>query len=657
MDGDTPLLGVDSRAQHFSRAEENTYLSLVHRLDHRLAFLLGLGFLNETYLVFGDAVILHQLALDLAVRIPLVGLVGSQVRENELSAFMPGVFIVILRNHIGAMGGLVVLVVAVGERIDEPHVERHLPGVVGGDEHLRLLFPLVQWRAAQYGGIAGLGELDELLYELPLVGRRGYVVQYLVLFRTVDADVGCGAEVGDLGIERSEFRNLDEVAETLFLHHLVGDGELVIDGLPGKHRRPCVKGVDPLTLQFPGAQVLEEQVQLGQRVGNGGSRQEGGSQVLAGALLDGAQGEEHVERTLAALAVAQTCHTVVPGGEHQVLEPVALIDKEVVDAHALEVRHVVLAGFDLVEQLFQPDLKVHLAFLHALDLCVAHFRTLLVEDFEVLFHTVQFLLQDVTLDFGGLRYHAELLVREDDGVPVVVLHPVENLDTALRREVLLAGIEDFGVRVGGGEGLCDLVDVRLQAGDKGLVRQSQTLHLVGGTAHDERLAATHLVIGDPPSVLLEHPDAVLLAGIQVGNAQPLEVKTGKALVRAVVLGTDEAVELAVVHVRHFPLELRRLFHEPVGEAVTDLVNLAVGKQGNLRITYLHFLARLVQYGLGDVGRGVVDGMAHKGDAVEDAAFRTHRILVHDAWGGHVGLDAVLVVAGGITDGHVRVEQP
>ena len=36
---------------------------------------------------------------------------------------------------------------------------------------------------------------------------------------------------------------------------------------------------------------------------------------------------------------------------------------------------------------------------------------------------------------------------------------------------------DFGVRVGGGEGLCDLVDVRLQAVDKVLGRQSQTLHL------------------------------------------------------------------------------------------------------------------------------------------------------------------------------------
>ena len=97
-----------------------------------------------------------------------------------------------------------------------------------------------------------------------------------------------------------------------------------------------------------------------------------------------------------------------------------------------------------------------------------YFRTLLVEDFEILFHAVQLLLQDVTLDFGGLWYHAELLVREDDGIPVVVLHLMEDLDTAFRREVLLAGIEDFGVGVGGGESLCDLVNIRLQAGDKGL---------------------------------------------------------------------------------------------------------------------------------------------------------------------------------------------
>ena len=80
---------------------------LVHRLNHRLALLLGLGFLNEAYLVFGDAVVFHQLALDFAVRIPLVGLVRAQVAEHELRALVLGIAVVILRNHVGAMGRLV----------------------------------------------------------------------------------------------------------------------------------------------------------------------------------------------------------------------------------------------------------------------------------------------------------------------------------------------------------------------------------------------------------------------------------------------------------------------------------------------------------------------------------------------------------------------
>ena len=60
-------------------------------------------------------------------------------------------------------------------------------------------------------------------------GKLVFLLLFLSLIHIFDADVGCGTEVGDLGIERSEFRKLDEVAETLFLHHLVGDGELVID--------------------------------------------------------------------------------------------------------------------------------------------------------------------------------------------------------------------------------------------------------------------------------------------------------------------------------------------------------------------------------------------------------------------------------------------
>ena len=101
-------------------------------------------------------------------------------------------------------------------------------------------------------------------------------------------------------------------------------------------------------------------------------------------------------------------------------------------------------------------------------------------------------------------------MREDDGVPVVVLHLVEDFHAAVGREILLARIENLGMGIGGAEGLGYLVDVRLQSGDKRLVRQSESFHLVGGDAHYQRLAATHLVVSDATAVHLQHPDAVLL---------------------------------------------------------------------------------------------------------------------------------------------------
>ena len=264
MDGHASFLRIDTRAQHFGGAEQHTDAPLVHRLNHRLALLLGLGFLNEAYLVFGDAVVFDQFALDFAVRVPLVRLVRTQVAEHELRALMFGISVVILRNHVGAVGRLVVAVVVIFQRVDEPHVKRHLAGIVGGDEHLGLFFLLGQRRTAQYGGIAGLGELHELGDELLLVGRGRDVVQYLVLLRAVDADVLRRAEVGNLGIERGEFGHLDEIAEAFLLHNLVGHGKLVVNGLACEHRRPCVEGADALPLQFVGAQVFEQEVQLGQ---------------------------------------------------------------------------------------------------------------------------------------------------------------------------------------------------------------------------------------------------------------------------------------------------------------------------------------------------------------------------------------------------------
>ena len=66
-------------------------------------------------------------------------------------------------------------------RVYHAHVECHFPGIVRGDEHLRLFFRFRKRQPAQQGGIARLGELHQFLYEVLLFRRGRYVVQYLVL--------------------------------------------------------------------------------------------------------------------------------------------------------------------------------------------------------------------------------------------------------------------------------------------------------------------------------------------------------------------------------------------------------------------------------------------------------------------------------------------
>ncbi len=64
---------------------------------------------------------------------------------------------------------------------------------------------------------------------------------------------------------------------------------------------------------------------------------------LARALLYGAYGKEHVQCLLASLAVAQSRHTVMARVERQIFELVRFINEDVVDAHLLEIHHVVRA--------------------------------------------------------------------------------------------------------------------------------------------------------------------------------------------------------------------------------------------------------------------------------------------------------------------------
>ncbi len=135
MDRDTTLLCVDSGAKHLRRAEQDTHVTSVHGLDHVLTVFIGLALLNESDFIGRNPVILHKLTLDFGIDIPLAGLIRAEVAENELSALLGVVTLIIIGNHLGAMAGLVVDVIGI-RRVNHPHIESHLTRIVGGDKHL-----------------------------------------------------------------------------------------------------------------------------------------------------------------------------------------------------------------------------------------------------------------------------------------------------------------------------------------------------------------------------------------------------------------------------------------------------------------------------------------------------------------------------------------
>ena len=106
-------------------------------------------------------------------------------------------------------------------------------------------------------------------------------------------------------IEGSQLWHLNERPKPFLLNDVIRDGELIVCRFLGKYRSPCVKTVDALLFQGLRTQVFEQKIKFGQTVGNGRSRKECCSQVLARPLLYGANGKEHIERTLRAVRIAQ----------------------------------------------------------------------------------------------------------------------------------------------------------------------------------------------------------------------------------------------------------------------------------------------------------------------------------------------------------------
>ena len=85
-----------------------------------------------------------------------------------------------------------------------------------------LFFRLGQRLPVYIGRIPGFSELYQFLNENLLLGSGRYVIELLVEFRPVNPYVLGRLVICYLRIEIGEFRHFDKIAETLFLHDLVG---------------------------------------------------------------------------------------------------------------------------------------------------------------------------------------------------------------------------------------------------------------------------------------------------------------------------------------------------------------------------------------------------------------------------------------------------
>ena len=126
-----------------------------------------------------------------------------------------------------------------------------------------------------------------------------------------------------------------------------------------------------------------------------------------------------------------------------------------------------------------------------------------------------------------MRQLAELVVRENDAVPVVVLDVIEDADAVFGREVFLARIEKPGIGIGRAESFGYLVHVGFQSDDKRLFRQAQPVHFICRHTHNECFSGADFVVADTPAIELEHSYGVFLAPVQGVYSQTFQVEAGE----------------------------------------------------------------------------------------------------------------------------------
>ena len=109
--------------------------------------------------------------------------------------------------------------------------------------------------------------------------------------------------------------------------------------------------------------------------------------------------------------------------EHQILEHMAFINKNVVNTHRMKVYAVILVLLYACFQAVQLDCQILLSFFKSLlHLATAPTHGAFLQSSKTAFHIHQFLLHNITSGLVRLGNLGELVMRQNDAIPIVVLN-------------------------------------------------------------------------------------------------------------------------------------------------------------------------------------------------------------------------------------------
>ena len=193
---------------------------------------------------------------------------------------------------------------------------------------------------------------------------------------------------------------------------------------------------------------------------------------------------------------------------------------------------------------------------------------------------------------------------QDDAVPVVIFDFREYFLAVGRGEIFITRIENLCHRVCFAECIGNFVNIGFQPDNERFLYQPETFHLVGRHTHNHRLSRSDAVPADAATVLLNHPDSVLLRGVEFIVRELFKGQAGECLRRAVIRGSHIAIKPLVVN----PYQFVPYFHGPVikppVETLPNLLYLACGFLYGFFIRHTHRVSAKVNL-FRDFGHGIM----------------------------------------------------